>query len=203
MLGPITYLDAALIAIALVSGLLAMYRGFAREVLSIVSWIVAGIAVFYVVLFQRAFAQDMATQVGVPLVVSQIAIGAIVFLIVLIFVHLLTSRISDSILDSRIGIIDRVLGFMFGVLRGFVIVLVMFMGYVQLFPDKNAQVLFVSKAQSYDMLMSSGNALRGPLMSLVERFQTRTGTEQQGSLEPVGDHGKLALVGTRSSPVSG
>ena len=38
MLGPITYLDAALIAVCFISGLLAMYRGFAREMLSIVSW---------------------------------------------------------------------------------------------------------------------------------------------------------------------
>ena len=35
MLGPLTYLDAALLAIALLSGLLAMYRGLSRELLSI------------------------------------------------------------------------------------------------------------------------------------------------------------------------
>ena len=41
MVGPFTYLDFALIAVAFISGLLAMYRGFARERLSIVSWICA------------------------------------------------------------------------------------------------------------------------------------------------------------------
>ena len=45
MIGPLTYLDAALIAVAFISGLLAMYRGFAREMLSIVSWLVAAGAV--------------------------------------------------------------------------------------------------------------------------------------------------------------
>ena len=44
MIGPLTYLDAALIAVALISGLLAMYRGLTREVLSIVSWAVAALA---------------------------------------------------------------------------------------------------------------------------------------------------------------
>ena len=39
MVGPFTYLDLALIAVSFISGLLAMYRGFARELLSIVSWI--------------------------------------------------------------------------------------------------------------------------------------------------------------------
>ena len=41
MIGPLTYLDAALLAVCFISGLLAMYRGFARELLSIVSWFAA------------------------------------------------------------------------------------------------------------------------------------------------------------------
>ena len=43
----------------------------------------------------------------------------VVALIVLIIVHLITARISDAILDSQVGMIDRILGFIFGVLRGF------------------------------------------------------------------------------------
>ncbi len=39
---------------------------------------------------------------GLPVVV-----GGIIFLLVLIIVHLVTARISDAILDSRIGMIDR------------------------------------------------------------------------------------------------
>ena len=56
----------------------------------------------------------MGTQVAV----AQIVVGAVIFLIVLIVVHLITARISDAILDSRVGMIDRVLGFIFGVLQG-------------------------------------------------------------------------------------
>ena len=41
MIGPLSYLDAALLALGLISALLAMYRGLMRELLSIVSWIVA------------------------------------------------------------------------------------------------------------------------------------------------------------------
>ncbi len=46
------------------------------------------------------------------------AIGGVIFLIVLIIVHLITSRISDTVLDSRVGAIDRILGLAFGVVRG-------------------------------------------------------------------------------------
>jgi uncharacterized membrane protein required for colicin V production len=44
MIGPLTLLDAGLIAVALISGLLAMYRGLTRELLSIVSWLLAAAA---------------------------------------------------------------------------------------------------------------------------------------------------------------
>ena len=135
MLGPITYLDAALIAVCFISGLLAMYRGFAREMLSIVSWAVAAGAVLYFVVFHKPFAQDMAAQMGTQVAVAQIVVGAVLFLIVLIVVHLITARLSDAILDSRIGMIDRILGFIFGVVRGFVLIVIPYMFYEAFFPD--------------------------------------------------------------------
>ena len=44
---PISWLDVILIIIMLVSGFLAMVRGFTREVLSIFSWAVAAVAALY------------------------------------------------------------------------------------------------------------------------------------------------------------
>ena len=96
-----------------ISGLLAMYRGFAREMLSIVSWVIAAGAVLYFVIYHKPVAEDLAQQMGTQVAVAQIAVGAVIFLIVLIVVHLITARISDAILDSRIGMIDRVLGLHF------------------------------------------------------------------------------------------
>ncbi len=46
---PITLLDVALIVVMLVSGLLAMVRGFMREILSIIAWILAAVADAYAV----------------------------------------------------------------------------------------------------------------------------------------------------------
>jgi membrane protein required for colicin V production len=48
------------------------------------------------------------------------AIGAI-FVVTLIVVSIITVKISDLILDSRIGALDRTLGFVFGAARGFLI----------------------------------------------------------------------------------
>ena len=59
MLGPLTVVDLTLIAVSLLSALLAMYRGLTRELLSITSWLVAGAAVLYFVQYHKKFAEEM------------------------------------------------------------------------------------------------------------------------------------------------
>lgn len=163
MIGSLTYLDAALIAVALISGLLAMYRGLTRELLSIVSWAVAALAVLYFVLNYKKFAEDMAAQMGTQVAVAQIAIGAVVFLIVLIIVHLITSRISDIILDSSVGMIDRIFGFAFGVVRGFILVVIPYMFYESFIPDPNNQFPWVRESASLPYIKSTGDSIRAAL----------------------------------------
>ncbi len=163
MIGPLTYLDAGLIAIAFISGLLAMYRGLTRELLSIVSWIIAALATLYFVLNYRQVAEDMAQQMSAPVTVAQIAIGAVIFLIVLIVVHLITSRISDAMLDSRVGMVDRILGFIFGAARGFLLVVIPYMFYAAFFPDESTHFPWVRDAQSLPYIKSTGNSIRGVL----------------------------------------
>jgi len=184
MLGPITYLDAALLAICFISGLLAMYRGFAREMLSIVSWVVAAAAVLYFVIYHKPIAQDLAQQMGTQVAVSQIVIGAVIFLIVLIVVHLITSRISDAILDSRIGMIDRVLGFIFGVLRGFILIVVPYMFYEAFFPDPNTHFPWVREAKSLPYIKATGDTLRSVLESHLPSSLTAPPGEQPQAQPP-------------------
>ncbi len=110
MIGGFSYLDVALLAIVVLSGIVAMYRGLTREVLSILSWVAAaGACVFFVFKYKEE-ARSIAEQFHAPVLVAQVAIGGIIFLIVLIIVHLITARISDTVLDSRVGAIDRILG---------------------------------------------------------------------------------------------
>ena len=186
MLGPITYLDAALIAVCFISGLLAMYRGFAREMLSIVSWAVAAAAVLYFVMFHKPFAQEMAQQMGTQVAIAQIVVGAVIFLIVLIVVHLITARISDAILDSRIGMVDRVLGFLFGVARGFILIVIPYMFYEAFFPDTNQHFPWVREAKSLPYIKGTGDALRYVLESYMPSSLTAPPGEQPPLRGPAG-----------------
>lgn len=184
MIGPLTYLDAALIAVAFISGLLAMYRGLSRELLSIISWIVAAGAVLYFIFNYQQVAEDMAQQMGTKVQIAQIAIGAVIFLIVLIIVHLLTTRVSDAILDSGVGMIDRLLGFVFGIARGFLLIVIPFMfadwflfnsHYLQnrAAPGNNIPI-WVDKAKSRDAIVSTGRSITGLLQQYLPSSLTES-----------------------------
>lgn len=182
MIGPLTYLDAGLLAICFLSGLLAMYRGLTREILSILSWLAAAAAVLYFVLFHRPFAEDLAQQINAPVSIAQIAVGAVIFLIVLVVVHLITARISDTILDSRIGMFDRILGFLFGVVRGFVLVVIPYMFYESFVPDPQQQVPWVREAKSLPMIRSTGETFKIILSQYVPSSLTEPSDgDQQGA----------------------
>ena len=66
MIGPLTYLDAALLAVCFISGLLAMYRGFARELLSILSWLPPPRVGAWIFLTKKDLSADIAAQTGLP-----------------------------------------------------------------------------------------------------------------------------------------
>ncbi|MCB1520814.1 MAG: CvpA family protein [Hyphomicrobiaceae bacterium] len=187
MIGPLSYLDAGLLAICFISGLLAMYRGLTREMLSILSWIVAAAATLYFVLNHKAFATEMAQQMGTQVAIAQIAVGAIIFLIVLIVVHLITARISDSVLDSQVGMIDRFLGFLFGVARGFILVVIPYMLYEAFVVDPKkpeSEWAWVRQSQSLPYIQSAGGSIRSILMRYIPSSLTAppSGDQQQGAL---------------------
>lgn len=179
MIGPFTYLDIGLLAIALLSGLLAMYRGLTRELLSLVSWAVAGGAVVYFVVVKKNIAEDLASQINAPVVVAQIGLGALLFVILLVVVHLITSRISDSILDSGIGLIDRILGFAFGLVRGFVLVVIPYMFYEAFVPEPKQQFPWVREARFLPYIKSTGQTFKTILVRYMPNSLTNPGGDSQ------------------------
>src|ERR1700692_1678103 len=106
---PITTLDLILLAVMLISGLLAMVRGFMREILSIAAWGAAALVTLYAFGTLLPTATTYFYNDTCPSVVVVVA----VFIRTPIVVSIITVRISDMILDPRIGALDRTLGFLF------------------------------------------------------------------------------------------
>ena len=155
---PITLLDIVLIVVMLISGLLAMVRGFMREVLSIAAWVLAAGATLY----SYARLLPYAKQYFNNDIVATVAVIGSVFLLTLLVVSILTVRISDMVLDSRVGALDRTLGFLFGLARGLVIVVVAFLFFNWLVPDRS-QPEWVKSAKSRVVLTGTGQWLMSML----------------------------------------
>ncbi len=162
---PITLLDLILLGVMLISGLLAMIRGFIREVLSIASWIAAAAVTLYAFAKLKPYAQQYFSSD----IVASAVTAAGVFLGTLLIVSIFTVRISDRILDSRIGALDRTLGFLFGLARGLVIVVVAFVFFDWLVPAKQ-QPTWVADAKSRVVLQATGSWLISLLPEDVDKY---------------------------------
>jgi len=160
---PISWLDIILIIIMLVSGFLAMVRGFTREVLSIFSWAMAAVAALY---FTPRYASVLDPYIDNPSI-AQIVFAAAVFIVTLIIVSLITFRISDKVLDSRVGALDRTLGFIFGLARGFLLVAIVFILFTALARD---QPEWVRNARSYPILQKTQVAIESLLPQHPEEY---------------------------------
>ena len=170
MIGPLSYVDVALLAVMGLSGILAMYRGLTRELLSIVSWVVAAAVGYYVWTSHKQTALDLAAQMnlqGLPEQIPPIVLATVVALIVLIVVHLITMRISDAMLDSQVGMIDRILGLVFGILRGFILVVIPYTFYLNFFPKEETHPAWVRDSISKPYLHSTGRGIEQALRNMM------------------------------------
>ena len=120
-----TIIDGIVALTIVVSAILAYSRGFVREGMAIAGWIVAAILGY------------MFAPKAVPLVKEVPVIGTYiadscelsvitgffaVFALALIIVSIFTPLFSSAVQRSAIGGIDQGLGFLFGVLRGIILV---------------------------------------------------------------------------------
>jgi membrane protein required for colicin V production len=193
---PITLLDIILLAVMLISGLLAMIRGFMREILSIAAWIAAALATLY--FFNRLV--PYAQQYFNNDIVAKAAVIGGVFLGTLLIVSIITVRISDMILDSRIGALDRTLGFLFGLARGLIIVVVAFLFFDWLVPQKS-QPSWVTGAKSRVVLASTGDWLKSmlpddPESTILKRLKKPGGEEPDSQAAP----GQRSDAGSARNP---
>lgn len=117
---PVNIVDLIVIVVLLLSALLALFRGIVKEVLSIVGW-VAALAATY---FLFPVARDIARSYIESRIFADIAAGAALFLPTLILCSLATHWISEQVRASAVSAVDRSLGFLFGLARGALIVVV-------------------------------------------------------------------------------
>lgn len=154
---PVTWLDIILLVFMVISGLLAMARGFTRELLSILSWVIAALVSLW--LFPRYQVQARELLNGSPKLLADVLLVLGIFLVTLVVVTFITIRLADKILDSRVGALDRTFGFVFGLARGLIIVVIAYLFFTWLVPE-TSQPQWIREAKSRPVLDYTGEAIR-------------------------------------------
>ncbi len=107
--------DAVVIVVLLLSTILAFFRGFVREILSLGAWVGAAMVTIYAF---EPVANSLKDNVSRPLVAYLIA-GLGTYIISLLAISLLNALIIRYVKSgSEVGMLDNFLGLLFGILRG-------------------------------------------------------------------------------------
>jgi len=139
---PVNVLDGLIVVVLLLSALFAFTRGFVKEVLAIGGWIGA----FFTALYLYEPVKPYVSMYLPKGVIADAATFIGLFIGSLVVYSILSHQISSRVRDSSIGPLDRSLGFLFGLARGAVIIIVAYLLLAQLVPaDKQPQIVSEAK----------------------------------------------------------
>jgi membrane protein required for colicin V production len=130
-----TFVDGAVALIIILSGVLAYSRGFTRELFAIAGWILAAVAALYFAPAVEPLMHEIPAVgdfFAASCVISTIAAFTLIVALCLLILSVFTPLVSTVVLDSSLGIIDKILGFVFGVLRGLLLIAVAFLVFTNL-----------------------------------------------------------------------
>lgn len=133
-----TIVDAVSAGVIVISAILAYSRGFVRELLSIVGWVVAAIVAFMfapqvVPLAKEIPYLNTLIEGCEP---ATITAFALVFAVALVVFSIFTPIFSGAVQRSILGGLDQGLGFLFGVARGVLLIVVAIVIYDRVVADQ-------------------------------------------------------------------
>lgn len=135
-------LDFIILAIVLISALIAFNRGLIKEVLSIVGWVLSTVVIIYGLPIFVPFVKKYIENGIIAGIATSLAIF-VVFFIIWIYT---TSGLIGKIRTSKLSGLDRFLGLFFGIMRAFLLIILFNIMVSWIIPnEKQPEVLEQSK----------------------------------------------------------
>lgn len=153
---PINPADLTVAVLVILSGIFAMARGFVREVLSLASWVGAALVTLWGFGIARPYARGMIANT----LLADIVTGAVLFIVSLIVFSMIGGGIASLVRGTGLNAIDRSLGFVFGLVRGILLVAVMWLGVAWAIPT-GEQPIWLREARTRPLVEHLAEYIRG------------------------------------------
>ncbi len=178
-----TLVDGAVAGIILVSAVLAFARGFVREILSIAGWVLAAVVAFVFAPQAEPLIKEIPVAgdfLADSCELSILAAFAAVFAVALIVVSVFTSLFSSLVQKSALGGFDQGLGFLFGAIRGAVLVAIAFVLYDRIVPAGQG-IEMIEQSRSALIFEQSKGVIEKQIPTeapewIVQRYEQLTGS---------------------------
>jgi membrane protein required for colicin V production len=172
-----TIFDGVVAGVIVISAILAYSRGFVRETLSIAGWIIAAIVAFLFaprakeLMFEIPYLGDFLNG---SCELAVIAAFAAVFAVALVVISLFTPLFSSAVQHSSIGGVDAGLGFLFGVARGVLLIVVALIAYDRVVG--NEPIAMISDSRSAEIFQVMQTRIEEQIPSdapgwIVQRYE--------------------------------
>jgi len=197
----VTLFDGIVIGVLFISSVLALLRGFTNEVLSILAWVVGALAALWLFPFATPLFRPMISPDWLAAAAAALAIFIAGYVLVAAFTVRWAGRLLA--LHEQAEMLDRTLGFLFGLLRGLLIVTVAFLFFNWLVPDPADQPDWIRNARLRPLVESSAATLF-TLAPTDSRLVTPSavGTPSPPAAKPA-ESGPPAAAGSNPAPAPG
>ena len=145
--------DLIILVLILISALFAFFRGFSLELLSISVWVAS---------FFGSYAYGNNLVNSINKIINNILVSTgisyvFTFLVIFIVFSFFTRKFSIYIKDSYVGLIDKSLGFIFGILRGYLIVGLCFFCFDYFYQGKKLE--FINNSRIIPVIKITNNEI--------------------------------------------
>jgi membrane protein required for colicin V production len=121
---PVTLFDLAVIAIVLISAALAWHRGLTREILAVAAWIAAGVFAYTYAFFAL---RPIVGRTIEQSLLADIVTAVVAFVVPLVILKVVFGVLAERVQGSWLGRLDRWGGAAFGLARGVVVVVLLWL----------------------------------------------------------------------------
>ena len=144
--------DLVVISFILISCIVASYRGFIKEVFSMICWIAALMTAYYL---HEKIKIELQEYINQKIIIDIVSFG-IPFLIALFISNLISKWLSPKFSLPGLLFFDKLGGFIFGVLRGIFFIVLIYLGFLYLL-GKEQRPNILLEAKTYNYITKTAN----------------------------------------------